>query len=109
MKKNLAASCDDVINSFLKDRRTIHDFDMAPVAEDVIEGALESLRWAPNHYLSEPWRVYLVGVEGRRKIATLNAKVVEEEKGPKAAAVKLERWSKIPGWLVINSIISRSF
>ena len=104
MKNNLTTSYYDMVNRVLKERRTVHEFDSRPVSERVIKNAIESIRWAPNHYLSEPWRVYLIGPAAKNRIIALNSKIVERKRGAKAASVKSERWQAIPGWLLVNCV-----
>ncbi len=86
----------------LKSRRTIHDFRPEPPPREPVIRALELARWAPNHYLTEPWHFYLLGPETRRQIAELNARMVTEAKGAEAGREKLERWLSIPGWIAVT-------
>mgnify|MGYP001323538878 CR=1 FL=1 len=104
MKNNLTTSCYDIVNRVLKERRTVHEFDSRPVPVAVVENAIETIRWAPNHYLSEPWRVYLIGPTGKSKIIALNSKIIESKRGAKAASIKSKRWQEIPGWLLVNCV-----
>jgi nitroreductase len=87
----------------LRERRTVHDFHPEPVPRALVEHALELARWAPNHHRTEPWRVYLLGRAAREAVAQLNAALVAEASGERAAAVKLKRWRAVPGWLVLTS------
>jgi len=105
MKNNLSSSCYDLINRTLRERRTVHNFEEKGVSDELIENAVESMRWAPNHYLTEPWRVYLLGPEVKKQIISLNSEIVERRSGPKAAKIKSSRWNGIPGWLLVNCII----
>ncbi len=83
-------------------RRTIHLFRAERPPDVVIEEALELARWAPNHRLTEPWRVYLLGEKTGLALAELNASLVATERGAAAAQIKLERWRHIPGWLLVT-------
>lgn len=86
----------------IRQRRTIHAFeDKVPPKEAVVQ-AIELARWAPNHHLTQPWSFYLLGRETAASIAQLNARLVAAATGPNAARAKLERWRKIPGWLVVT-------
>lgn len=93
----------EAVEKAVRTRRTIHLFrpGPAPSREDVL-GAIDLARWAPNHYLTEPWRFYLLGRETAEAVARLNASIVAEERGEAAGRAKLERWLEVPGWLVVT-------
>ena len=88
-------------------RRTIHQFkpDAMP-DETVLRAAMEQSLWAPNHHLTQPWRYYLLGAEGKERICLLNAQLVREKQGERAAEIKLRRWRAVPGWLVLTCLKS---
>lgn len=104
MKNNLSASYHEMIHKILRERRTAHYFKDEDIPESLILKAVESVRWAPNHYLTEPWKVYLLGSEAKSQIISLNSGVVRSSKGEKAAKIKAARWSEIPGWLLVNCL-----
>ena len=91
------------INEVIRDRRTVHSFrlDAAPV--ELIHEAIEAARWAPNHHHTEPWRFYHLGPESIAMVVELNAALVTAAKGEAAGDAKRQRWSQIPGWLVVTS------
>ncbi len=91
------------ISDTIKSRRTIHQFraDNVPSADE-IRLAIEQAVWAPNHHLTQPWRFHLLGPETKESICHLNAELVREKKGEKAAEIKLRRWSEMPGWLLLS-------
>lgn len=91
----------------IKGRRTIHHFKVgeAPPAE-LITLAIEHAIWAPNHHLTQPWHFYMIGPETAERICQLNAELVQEKQGEKAAEIKLRRWREIPGWLLLSCDIS---
>lgn len=93
------------VAALLRSRRTIHLFepDLPPRAK--LLDALDLARWAPNHRLTEPWRFYLLGRTTAEALAHLNAEIVAEKRGSKAAQAKLARWLSIPGWLVVTARI----
>lgn len=93
----------------IRNRRTIHHFvpDRLPPRESIL-AAIEHANWAPNHYLTEPWRYYLIGAETREKICQLNADLLRAKRGDRAADLKLERWREIPGWLIQTCAISKN-
>lgn len=39
-------------------RRTIHAFKKAKVDQTLFEEVINLARWAPNHHLKEPWKIY---------------------------------------------------
>ena len=91
------------IKDLVKSRRTIHQFkpDSLP-DEAILRAAMEQATWAPNHYLTQPWRFYLLGAESKERTCLLNAQLVNEKQGERAAQIKLRRWRKVPGWLVLT-------
>jgi len=90
------------VADLLQSRRTIHEFrpDLPPRA--IILRALDLARWAPNHYGTEPWRVYLLGRETAAAVVELNADLIAARGDAEGAARKRERWLAIPGWFVIT-------
>jgi nitroreductase len=92
------------ISEIIMERRSINDFvpDSAP-PRDIIIKALEHAAYAPNHYMTQPWHFYLLGSNAVSQLCELNAKIVAEKKGEKAAEIIFKRWKKIPGWLVMTS------
>jgi len=91
-------------DSILRSRRSINSFlsDLPRDWEQTLEDAIESAIYAPNHRRTEPWRFHLLGPEAIRKVCELNAAIVIEKKGAEAGKAKLERWLKMPGWLVVT-------
>ena len=90
------------LQQLINQRRTVHDFTEQAVPKAKIMSAIDSARWAPNHYRTEPWRFYLVGESTKARICEYNKTLVEASKGEKAAAVKYRRWMAMPGWLVLT-------
>ena len=90
------------ISKIISGRRTIHDFKPEPVTVEKIKQAIDIARWAPNHHLTEPWHFYLLGKETINAVIELNTELTRIKSGDEVARVKQERWSKMPGWLVIT-------
>ena len=90
------------IAALIASRRTIHKFKPGAPARNQLIQAIDAAKWAPNHYLSEPWHFYLLGSEAMTAVIELNTQIVKEEKGDDAAKAKEKRWRQIPGWLVIS-------
>ncbi|NQV22992.1 MAG: nitroreductase [Rhodopirellula sp.] len=98
----MAQTLEDVIRS----RRTVHNFTTEVAPFEQIEKAIELASWAPNHRHTEPWRFHHLGPETISAVVDLNARLVADKKGPAAGEAKRERWSQIPGWLVVTSSLS---
>jgi len=96
----------DQLNRLIRDRRTINDFKTQIPDRKLILDAIEQARWVPNHHLTQPWHFYFPNETMINLIVELNAKSVAVKKGAQAAEKKRQRWSKIPGWLVISSNLS---
>jgi nitroreductase len=58
----------------IKTRRSIGKMEDQMVPKELIEQILEAGIWAPNRYLTEPWRFYVISGNGRNKLS----KVMEE-------------------------------
>ena len=90
------------IDELLRSRRSINNFKPEKPATDLILGAIDTARWAPNHHLTEPWRFYLLGDETKQAIINLNTDTITSKKGEEAGLAKQKKWSSIPGWLVVT-------
>ena len=87
----------------LRGRRTIDQFIQTAVPKELVLDAIELATWAPNHYVSEPWRFILPGEETIKRIVDLNATIVAEKKSPEHGEHKRRQWSEKPGWLIVTS------
>jgi nitroreductase len=56
-------------------RRTVHNYTTEPVADVVVERALELSLWAPNHKLTFPWAYFWLGAKTRQRIAEFNVEM----------------------------------
>ena len=97
-----ARSFEDIINS----RVTIHDFKAEAVPREIVDNALLSFAAAPNHFLTKPWKIYILGKKSVNEIVELNSSRVRIDKGERAAQIKRERWAKVPCWILVNCVIS---
>lgn len=93
----------EVVADVIRTRRTIHLFEpgRVPSKEEILT-AIDLARWAPNHFLTEPWRFYLIGRRTAEAIAHLNAELVTAKRGESAGKAKLERWLEIPAWMAVT-------
>jgi nitroreductase len=96
----------DILADVIRARRTIERFREECPPKSTIVRAIELACWAPNHKHTQPWRFHLLGPDARERLVALNTRLVREKKGAAAAAVKQERWSLIPGWLALTSVLS---
>ena len=95
------------IAELITSRRTIYEFRPEPVPPtEIIKRAIDISRWAPNHHLTEPWHFYLPGQETIAGIIELNTELARIKYGEETAGIKQERWSKVPGWLVLTCDVS---
>lgn len=86
----------------LRGRRTIDQYIQTPVPEELVLEAIEVATWAPNHFVTEPWRFILPGKETIGRIVDLCAETVAAKKGPELGKHKRKIWSQKPGWLVVT-------
>ena len=83
-------------------RRTIDQYLHTPVPEELVREAIEVSTWAPNHYVTEPWRFILPGPQTIERIIDLNADIVSERKSPELGEHKRKLWAEKPGWLIVT-------
>lgn len=57
------------IISAIQSRRTIKQFRSDPIPEETLWRILDAGRWAPNHRLTEPWRIAIIGTQSREALA----------------------------------------
>ena len=96
----------EATEALLRGRRTIGSFKPEPPPAEVIDKAIELASWAPNHHLTQPWRVYRLGPETTSEMIDLAMDLVAEEKGAEKAAKKRHKWTRIPSWLVVTQALS---
>jgi nitroreductase len=66
----------------IRERRTHKVFAPEPLPRALLDELLELARWAPNHHLTNPWRLRVLGPDALQRL--------KEAAGPEAAA-KLDR------------------
>jgi nitroreductase len=86
----------------LRGRRTVDQYLQTPVPDELVREAIEVAIWAPNHYVSEPWRFILPGKETVERIVALNAAIVAANKTPEHGEHKRRVWQEKPGWLIVT-------
>ncbi|MBV9732102.1 MAG: nitroreductase [Verrucomicrobia bacterium] len=70
----------------IRSRRTIKEFRSDPVPEETLWRILDAARWAPNHRLTEPWRVAMIGMQSRGVLADALANLTESSQDPSVMA-----------------------
>ena len=86
----------------LRGRRTIDQYLQTKVPDELVREAIEVATWAPNHFVSEPWRFMLPGKETVGRIVELCAEIVSSDKGSELGEHKRKAWSEKPGWLIVT-------
>ena len=83
----------------IRTRRTVKAFEPLPVDRGTLGDLLELARWAPNHNLTSPWRLRVVGPRTLERLKAAAAQVAaaaaprgsDRDEVGRAAAAKLER------------------
>lgn len=60
----------------IKTRRSIGKVKDQMVPKELIEKIIDSGIWAPNRYLTEPWRFFVISGEGRNRISKVMEDIV---------------------------------
>lgn len=101
------------ILEIIHQRRTVYAFKPDPVPEPLLSQALEAAVWAPNHYLTEPWRFYVIGPQTRKKLAERYATLrADKRQQPGTEAWQqvyqqaLVRFDAIPGMLLVGQALA---
>lgn len=91
------------IDEIIKDRRSIKKFKQDPVSIDEIVELLEVAKWAPNHKMTEPWRLLLFAEEGKEKFidAFCQSQKAKDGSIPEKAKNKSAYFRSIPLHLVV--------
>ena len=70
------------VDTAIRTRRTHKAFKPEPVEREVLDDLFELARWAPNHFLTNPWRFRVIGSRALDRL--------KSAAGPQAAS-KLDR------------------
>jgi nitroreductase len=90
----------------IRGRRTINSYLQTRVPDRLIRDAIGAAVWAPNHYVTEPWRFYILGPGTKARCIDLVREIVIENKDARAAEFKANAWSEKPGWLTVTCQVS---
>jgi nitroreductase len=66
----------------IQSRRTIKEFRSDPIPEETLWRILDAARWAPNHRLTEPWRIAIIGMQSRQALADALANLTAASQDP---------------------------
>ncbi|MGD8808584.1 MAG: nitroreductase [Gammaproteobacteria bacterium] len=103
--ESTAVPAPEDLDALLRSRRTINLFEPEPVAEELLLGAIDVARWAPNHKLTQPWRFYVVSQATKEKIARCAADIDAAAKGERVGQARYERLMAVPATFVVTSRI----
>ena len=67
------------ILDIIAERRSIFDFQPTLVPQERIERVLGAAVWAPNHKLTEPWRFIVVGLNAKRRLSRIYARIKQAD------------------------------
>jgi nitroreductase len=70
----------------IQGRRTIKQFRSDPIPEETLWRILDAARWAPNHRLTEPWRIAIIGTQSREALADALASQTASSQDPSVVA-----------------------
>jgi nitroreductase len=92
----------------IQSRRTIKQFRSDPVPEETLWRILDAVRWAPNHRLTEPWRIAVIGTQSREALADALANQPASNQDPSVVAkAKEEARQKVMSSPVLLAITCR--
>jgi nitroreductase len=66
----------------IQNRRTTKEFRSDPIPEETLWRILDAARWAPNHRLTEPWRIAIIGTQSREALADALASQAASSQDP---------------------------
>ena len=92
----------------IQTRRTIKEFRSDPIPEETLWRVLDAVRWAPNHRLTEPWRLTIIGNESREALAdALAALAASGQDSSALEKAKAETRRKVMTSPVLLAVTSR--
>jgi nitroreductase len=92
----------------IQSRRTIKQFRSDPIPEETLWRILDAARWAPNHRLTEPWRIAIVGRQSREALAdALASQTASSQDSSVLAKAKEDARQKVMSSPVLLAITCR--
>ncbi|HEV2128948.1 MAG TPA: nitroreductase [Thermomicrobiales bacterium] len=88
---------DEFLLTALKNRRSISKVSDEEPPEQLIRTMLEAATWAPNHFMTEPWRFFVLRGDARRRLGEVMGEAsAAREDDPEKAAASRERMAGKP-------------
>lgn len=99
------------VRTAIEGRRSIKRYTDRPVTRKEIERLLETVVWAPNHRMTEPWAFYVLGDEAHdlyaRLRARLKSRAVDDAEAAEAVREKVTRETRsIPRLVAVTSHVA---
>lgn len=99
------------VSEAVRSRRSVKEYEDRPVSREEVEKLLETVRWAPNHRMTEPWALYVLGPDTQRVYASVRASLkseaVDDPEAARAVREKVERESlEIPRMVAVASYVA---
>src|ERR1700751_2370990 len=96
------------VMTIIQGRRTIKQFRFDPIPEETLWRILDAVLWAPNHRLTEPWRIAVIGKQSREALAdALASETASSQDPPVVAKAKEEARQKVMSSPVLLAITCR--
>lgn len=99
----------------IKTRRSIGKVKDQMVPKELIEKIIEAGTWAPNRYLTEPWRFFVISGEGRsalskvmKKIAINSGVDTENEEGKKKLEKEINKPFRAPVIIAVAADVTEN-
>jgi len=92
------------IDNFLRNRRTCHQFLNKEVPNALIEKAITTSIWVPNHHLTFPWQYWVLGERVKQQFTEIVYEYIATTFSPTAADNKVSRIKTIPTIIVIAGL-----
>jgi nitroreductase len=88
----------EVYEAIMK-RRSISKMKDRDVPKEAIEKILKAAVWAPNHFLTHPWRFFVLTGDGRKALSNILVEIAKEEiedVNSESGKAKLEKTASKP-------------
>jgi nitroreductase len=90
------------VNEAITSRRTVLEFLPEEPNPASLAQAVEFARWAPNHKLTEPWRVYALKHNTREAFLEFQHRFFAKKFGTEEAAQKSDKFRHRPAFFVVT-------
>jgi nitroreductase len=97
----------------IKTRRSIAKVKDKEVPRELIEKIIEAGTWAPNRYLTEPWRFFVISGDGRKALSKVMEDIViesgidlESEEGKRKLKKEREKPFRAPVIIAVAAEVS---